>query len=63
MVKIGVNKKEMKNPQMHCPNPNCVDDNCHGECLISTAQSDDYCQKSHDSTQGVKVEAYYCEDS
>ena len=26
---------------MHCPNPNCVDDNCHGECVIVATPTDD----------------------
>ena len=26
----------MTKPQMHCANPDCVDDSCHGECLTST---------------------------
>jgi hypothetical protein len=36
----------MTTPRMHCANPNCVDDNCHGECLTLTAESDDCCGNS-----------------
>ena len=56
MVKKGVNKKEMKNPQMHCPNPNCVDDNCHGECIVVAMPTDDCPVNSEE-------EYPYCEDS
>jgi hypothetical protein len=30
---LRVNKREMTTPKMHCDNPTCVDDDCHGECL------------------------------
>ena len=54
MVKKGVNKKEMRNPQMHCPNPDCVDDYCHGDCLTLTEKSDDCCGNSLGNQQGTE---------
>lgn len=53
----------MKNPQMHCTNPNCVDDNCHGECREQNENFKDCCGSSGGCDRETGEETVYCEDS
>ena len=53
----------MTNPHMHCPNPNCVDDDCHGECLKQNEKLDDGCGSSSGYHEEIEENIAYCEDS
>ncbi len=53
----------MKTSHMHCPNPICVDDNCHGECQQENQKPDDSCGSSYGCHEQVEENIAYCEDS
>ena len=65
----------MKTPHMHCTNPDCVEDNCRGECLTLTDPT--ATPEANSSSPPEKIESLqwnswsysnsaiqpYCEDS
>ena len=53
----------MTNPRLHCPNPDCVDDNCHGECQKQNEKLDDRCESSCGCYEEIEENIAYCEDS
>ena len=53
----------MTNPPMHCVNPNCVDDNCHGECRDQNEKLKDIYGNSFGFSLETEEEIMYCEDS
>jgi hypothetical protein len=53
----------MTTSHMHCPNPDCVDDNCHGECLKQNEKPDDCCSSSCGCYEEIEENIAYCEDS
>ena len=53
----------MTTSRMHCPNPDCVDDNCHGECQKQNEKLDDCCESSCGCYEEIEENTAYCEDS
>ena len=53
----------MMTSRMHCPNPDCVDDNRLGECQKQNEKLDDCCESSCGCYEEIEENIAYCEDS